>query len=135
MWRIRKRENSWVYYSFQFQVFVILSLTENQIPGQAGDDIFLMGNYYVYIVGNSRPTLYIGVTSDIVKRIYEHKQGVVDGFTKKYGLKKLLYFETFSEITIALEREKQLKHWNRVWKLELIKKQNPMFKDLYSNVL
>lgn len=90
---------------------------------------------FVYIMGNSRPTLYIGVTNDLIRRVYEHKQGMIDGFTKKYGLKILLYYEIFEEIQIAIQREKQLKHWNRTWKLKLIKKINPTLDDLYSNLL
>jgi putative endonuclease len=92
-------------------------------------------DYYVYIVGNDRPTLYIGVTNNLRKRIYEHRQGFVDGFTKKYHLKKLLYYELFIDPGNAIVREKQLKHWNREWKLDLIKKMNPEFKDLYQKIL
>ena len=91
--------------------------------------------YYVYILGNSRPTLYIGVTNNLVRRVWEHKKGLVDGFTKKYGLKKLLYFEQFSYVEDAIRREKQLKHWNRKWKLDLIKKTNPEFRDLYASII
>lgn len=91
--------------------------------------------YYVYILGNSRPTLYIGVTNNLVRRVWEHKEGLVDGFTKKYSLKKLLYFEQYSYIEDAIRCEKQLKHWNRKWKLDLIKGTNPEFKDLYSSII
>lgn len=93
-----------------------------------------MKDYYVYILGNDRPTLYIGVTNNLIRRIYEHKQGLDDGFTKKYGLKKLLFYETYNQIEEALNREKQLKHWNRQWKLELITKTNPEFRDLYYDI-
>jgi len=86
-------------------------------------------------MGNDRPTLYIGVTSDLIKRVYEHKQGVADGFTKKYSLKKLLYYESFDNIEDAIQREKQLKHWNRDWKLQLIKEKNPELNDLYGAIL
>lgn len=89
---------------------------------------------YVYIVGDSRPTLYIGVTSNLIKRIYEHRNGLSDSFTKKYYLKKLLYFEIYSDIQTAISREKQLKHWNRECKLELIRKTNPSFDDLYNTL-
>lgn len=91
--------------------------------------------YYVYILGNSRPTLYIGVTNDLVRRVWEHREGLADGFTKKYGLKKLLYFEQFSYVEDAIKREKQLKHWNREWKLNLIKETNSELKDLYSSII
>ena len=71
-----------------------------------------MKNYYVYILGNNRPTLYIGVTNNLVRRVYEHKHNLTEGFTKKYGLNKLLYFEIFDKPKYAISREKQLKHWN-----------------------
>lgn len=91
--------------------------------------------YYTYILGNNRPTLYIGVTNDLIRRVGEHKNGLADGFTKKYGLKKLLYFEQFSYIEDAIKREKQLKHWNRKWKLELIKKTNSQLRDLFPSII
>ena len=94
-----------------------------------------MRNYCVYIMGNDRPTLYIGVTNNLIRRVYEHKHGLVEGFTKKYGLEKLLYFEVFDQIADAILREKQLKHWNREWKLNLIKVKNPTMKDLYSEII
>lgn len=94
-----------------------------------------MKKYFVYILGNERPTLYIGVTNNLVRRVWEHKEELVDGFTRKYGLTKLLYFEQFSYVEDAIKREKQLKHWNRTWKLELIKKTNPEFKDLYVSII
>ena len=92
-------------------------------------------HYYVYIMGNERPTLYIGVTSDLIRRVYEHKNDIVDGFTKKYNLKKLLYFEQFARSIEAITREKQLKHWNREWKLNLIKKINPKLEDIYADLV
>lgn len=90
---------------------------------------------FVYVLGNNRPTLYLGVTSNLIKRIYEHKQGLVKGFSKKYRLKKLLYYEMFEDIKNAITREKQLKNWHRQWKLNLIKSNNPTFKDLYSDIV
>ena len=78
--------------------------------------------YYVYILGNERPTLYIGVTNDLLRRAYEHRQGFINGFAKKYSLRKLLYFEEYNAPTDAILREKRLKHWNRSWKINLIKK-------------
>jgi len=90
---------------------------------------------YIYILGNNRPTLYIGVTSDLVKRIYQHKNKLVRGFSCKYNLTKLLYFEEYATIEQAISREKQLKNWRRSWKLELIKKKNPDFCDLYEKIL
>ena len=91
--------------------------------------------YYVYILGNSRPTLYIGVTNNLIRRMWEHKNGLIDGFTKRYDLKVLLYFEQFSYVEDAIKREKQLKNWNRKWKLDLIKKTNPEFRDLYASII
>ena len=91
---------------------------------------------YIYILTNkSNNVLYIGVTSDLKKRIWEHKNKVVDGFTKKYNLDKLVYFETGENIESAIEREKQLKNWHREWKFNLIKIQPPEFKDLYYDIL
>ena len=86
-------------------------------------------------MGNARPTLYVGVTDDLVKRVFEHKNDLADGFTRRYGLHDLLYYELFNDIIDAINREKQLKHWNREWKLKLIKEFNPEFKDLYSTIL
>ena len=91
--------------------------------------------YYVYILGNKRPTLYIGVTSDLVKRVYQHKQKLVKGFTEKYELPKLLYFEVYNNPKDAIRREKQLKNWHREWKLNLIKSVNPEFNDLYGEIV
>lgn len=87
--------------------------------------------YYVYIITNKwNTTLYIGVTNDLVRRIYEHKQGLIEGFSKKYNLCKLLYFEETNDVRTAIEREKQLKKWRRDKKVSLIKKMNPRFEDL-----
>ena len=90
-----------------------------------------MSNYYVYILASKRNgTLYIRVTNYIERRVAEHKQGVHDGFTKKYGIKLLVHIEWFSDIRDGITREKQLKKWNRQWKLELIDKKNPEWVDL-----
>ncbi len=90
---------------------------------------------YVYIMTNRKDgTLYIGVTANLVKRAYEHKEGFVKGFTKRYNLKKLVYYEVFDDIYNALQREKNLKHWIRDWKIQLIEKQNPEWKDLYEEI-
>ncbi len=91
---------------------------------------------YVYILANKQNgTVYIGVTSDIVKRVWEHKNNLVDGFTKKYDIHTLVYFETFEDIEEAIKREKQLKKWNRKWKLDLIEKGNPEWEDLYEQII
>jgi len=91
--------------------------------------------WYVYIMGNQRPTLYIGVTNDLVRRVYEHKEKLAEGFTKRYNTNKLLYFELFDDPEQAIVREKQLKHWNREWKLELVRKHNSSLKDLYEDII
>ncbi|OGM14500.1 hypothetical protein A3A76_05870 [Candidatus Woesebacteria bacterium RIFCSPLOWO2_01_FULL_39_23] len=91
--------------------------------------------YYVYILGNNRPTLYVGVTSSLAKRIYQHRNNLIKGFTSKYLIHKLLYYEVVNNPQSALGREKQLKNWHREWKLNLIKLKNPEFKDLYSEIL
>jgi putative endonuclease len=89
-----------------------------------------MRDFYVYILGSRSGVLYIGITSNLERRTYEHQNGVVEGFTKKYGVKRLLYYEEFSDPLTAIEREKQLKRWSRSKKLTLIRSLNPMFKDL-----
>jgi len=87
--------------------------------------------YYVYILTNkSNKVLYIGVTDDLERRIYEHKNKMIDGFTKKYNLTKLVYDEATTDVRSAIEREKQLKNWHREWKMNLIKEFNPEWKDL-----
>ena len=92
--------------------------------------------YYIYIMASKKNgTLYIGVTSNLIKRIYEHKHNEVDGFTKKYAVHDLVYFELFENINEAILREKQLKKWKREWKLRLIKEHNPEFKDLYNQIV
>lgn len=91
--------------------------------------------YYVYIMGNERPTLYIGVTNNLIKRVFEHKNELVEGFTKQYIIHKLLYFEEHLDINQAILREKQLKKWKREWKLRLIREKNPHLKDLYESLI
>lgn len=92
-------------------------------------------NYYVYIMASRKNgALYIGVTNDLARRIYEHKQGVVHGFTRKYGVKTLVYFEQYDSILQAREREARMKKWKRDWKIELIEKMNPAWSDLYERI-
>lgn len=91
--------------------------------------------YYVFIKGNQKPVLYIGVTGDLIRRVYEHKNDLAESFSKTYQTHKLLYVESTSDVVSAIAREKQLKHWNRDWKLRLIKEANPTFKDLYNNII
>lgn len=90
---------------------------------------------WVYILTN-RPngTLYVGVTNDLVRRVFEHRQGEVDGFTKRYGLTRLVYFECHPDIPLALQREKAMKHWTRAWKVRLALDMNPEWRDLYDEI-
>jgi putative endonuclease len=91
-----------------------------------------MKSGFVYILASKRNgTLYIGVTSDLIKRVHEHKTNAAPGFTEKYHVHTLVYYEHAENIVSAIEREKQLKKWNRKWKLELIEKENPEWRDLY----
>jgi putative endonuclease len=90
----------------------------------------------VYILASKRNgTLYIGVTSNLVKRAWEHKNGITGGFTKKYDVKKLVYYELFDDMNSAITREKQMKKWRRAWKIELIEKFNWYWKDLWPDIL
>ena len=90
----------------------------------------------VYILANRRNgTLYIGVTSNLQKRAWEHKNDFAQGFTKRYGVHQLVYFELCEDMMSAIRREKQMKKWNRAWKLELIEKQNPAWRDLWEEIV
>ena len=89
-----------------------------------------MNQYYVYIMTNGVRTLYIGVTNDLTRRVSEHKENILEGFTKKYNITMLAYYETTSEIQAAIAREKQLKSWHRSKKIALIESLNPQWKDL-----
>jgi putative endonuclease len=92
--------------------------------------------YYVYILA-SRPggALYIGVTNDLLRRVAEHKQGLVPGHTKRYGINKLVYFEQYADVRDAIQREKNMKHWPRVYKTRLIAQSNPTWRDLYGEMV
>ena len=89
-----------------------------------------MKDYFIYIMTNNSKTLYIGVTNDLRRRIYEHKNKLIDGFTKKYNVTKLVYYESCSSIDAAIRRERQLKNWHRQWKINLIESINQDWKDL-----
>jgi putative endonuclease len=90
--------------------------------------------YYVYILASKRNgTLYIGVTNDLERRLYEHRNNLIDGFTRRYRVHHLVYFESVNNIHAALQREKQLKRWTRKWKMDLIEKENPEWYDLAEN--
>jgi putative endonuclease len=89
-------------------------------------------HYFVYILASRRNgTLYVGVTNDLIRRVYEHREGLVPGFTSRYGVKLLVYFELHHEIGEAILREKRIKRWQRRWKLELIEASNPKWHDLW----
>ena len=95
-----------------------------------------MKSYFVYILASRRNgTLYIGVTSNLLKRIKEHKLDLVEGFTKRYQVHDLVYYEQTEDVMSALAREKQLKNWKIVWKIELIEKENPEWEDLYEKLM
>lgn len=94
-----------------------------------------MKHYYVYIITNKyNDVFYVGVTNDLVRRIYEHKNKVIDGFSKKYNLVKLVYFEVYDDVNGAIAGEKRLKNWHRDWKLNLIVSTNGGLRDLYEDI-
>ena len=95
-----------------------------------------MNQYYLYILASRRNgTLYIGVTNNLIKRVYEHKNNFIEGFTKEYRVHQLVYYEETRDVLAAITREKQMKKWNRAWKIELIEKDNSDWKDLYSGLV
>ena len=99
-------------------------------------DVRFVKRYFIYILASKRNgTLYVGVTSNLIRRVYEHKNNLVEGFTKKYSVHQLVYFEQTEDAASAIHREKQIKKWNRKWKLELIEKNNPDWKDLYEDII
>jgi putative endonuclease len=91
---------------------------------------------YVYILASAmNGTLYIGVTSDLIKRVWQHREGLAEGFTKRHGIKDLVWYEVHTDIMEAIRREKQIKKWERAWKVELIQKTNPRWRDLYKDIV
>jgi putative endonuclease len=129
MWRCRiHHSHSWPY-------------TQPSSPAKAGDPVIVGAhmarerNYWVYIVASGiGGTLYIGVTNDLIRRVYEHKTKAAESFTKKYNVDRLIYFEQFDDIENAIRREKRLKKWNRAWKIRLIEETNPNWSDLYPSI-
>jgi len=92
--------------------------------------------FYVYILASRRNgTLYVGMTDDLAKRVWMHKNGVLPGFTKEHGVKILVWFEAHQTRESAFRRERHIKKWNRVWKLEMIEKENPTWRDLYEEIM
>lgn len=108
---------------------VVIRRLDRRIQGDA------MKDYYVYILASERNgTLYIGVTSDLVRRVWEHKNGIKSGFASKYKAYQLVYYEHTNSVEAAIQREKRLKRYKREWKRELIEKQNPLWHDLYEEI-
>jgi putative endonuclease len=90
----------------------------------------------IYIMTNrANGILYVGVTSHLIRRVYDHREGTVPGFTKRYGLKMLVYFEQYDDIRDAIQRERNMKHWPRTWKVRLILKNNPEWRDLFEELM
>ena len=102
--------------------------------------IFIRSNWgmasgFCYIMTNKpRGVLYVGVTKDLARRVYEHQTGAIEGFTNRYALKRLVYYEEYPMVMDAVQREKNIKHWSRQWKIELIEKSNPDWKDLFEQL-
>ena len=95
-----------------------------------------MRTFWVYILA-SRPrgTLYVGVTNDLIRRVFEHREGLIDGFTKEHCVKMLVYYEQHATAMVAIQREKNIKHWSRTWKIDLIRSMNPDWSDLWEEVV
>lgn len=92
--------------------------------------------YYIYILASKRNgTLYVGVTNNLIRRIFEHKNNLIEGFTQKYNVKNLVYYEQTDDVGSAIIREKRLKTWKRSWKIKLIEDFNPTWKDLYNDLI
>ena len=92
-------------------------------------------SYYVYLLASVRyGTLYTGVTSDLIKRAWQHRESLAEGFTQKYAVKQLVWYEIHNDVLAAITREKQIKKWNRAWKVRLIQEHNPLWRDLYEDI-
>ncbi len=103
---------------------------------ESSRDIFTMKQPCVYLLASGRNgTLYVGVTSDLVKRVWQHKENLVEGFTKQYGVHMLVWYELHETMESAISREKAIKKWNRAWKLKTIELMNPLWRDLYLEIL
>ena len=91
--------------------------------------------YFIYILASQRNgTIYVGLTNNLIRRIYQHKNNLLEGFTKNYSVHNLVYYEEYNDVNIAISREKQIKKWNRNWKIQLIEKNNPLWRDLYEEL-
>lgn len=109
-------------------------ITRHSWLDQESSNRRIMQSYVYILASDQNGTLYIGVTSHLIKRVYEHRNNLVKGFTKKYQVHKLVYYEVSEDIESAFEREKQLKRWKRQWKIEVIEKVNPYWEDLYEKL-
>ena len=106
------------------------------MPGLTGNPSIFEMAYRVYILASKLGgTLYIGVTNNLVRRVYEHREGLADGFTRQYGIKTLVCFESLETIAAAIQREKNVKHWSREWKIDLIVAGNPDWRDLFEDIV
>ena len=104
--------------------------------GPSSWDISVSKTYSVYIMASERNgTLYVGMTSDLIRRVWEHREGMVPGFTKTYGVKQLVYFEIHADVGMAISRETRMKKWKRRWKMEVIEASNPTWSDLYHSLM
>jgi putative endonuclease len=95
----------------------------------------MKGGFICILTNRPNGILYVGVTSDLVRRVFEHRSGFVDGFTKRYRLKRLVYFERFDDIQSAIQREHNIKHWSRAWKVRMIVATNPNWDDLFDTII
>jgi putative endonuclease len=115
-----------------------VTVTEPSWPGLSRPSTscfnLLMGGWVYFMTNRRNGVLYVGVTSNLPQRAFQHRDGVIKGFTKQYGLKALVYFEQFDDIRDAIQREKTIKHWPRAWKVRLIHGMNPEWKDLYDTL-
>jgi putative endonuclease len=97
-------------------------------------DLPMRAGYVYFLTNRPNGILYIGVTSTLIQRVHQHRIGAVEGFSRRYGLKRLVYFETYDDIRIAIQREKNIKHWSRAWKVRLVLAHNPQWQDLYESL-
>jgi putative endonuclease len=110
-------------------------MTLPSLPGLTRQSIIPGMSFWVYILASGTGgTLYVGVTNDLVRRVYEHRNDLVPGFTKRHGVKRLVYFEQHDTVYAAIQREKNIKHWSREWKIDLIVAMNPAWRDLYDDI-
>jgi putative endonuclease len=113
-------------------------VSTSSLPGLTRQSMLTFGmrSYWVYILA-SRPrgTLYVGMTSDLIRRIYEHREGLIEGFTTAHRVKMLVYYEQHATALAAIQREKNIKHWSRKWKIDLIRSMNPDWRDLWEDIV